>query len=350
MSAMRKFLIKISYTLLPLWLLAVAAVTYFSLCIVPKASGDIGRLVIIPFGHEYDSTLARNYIPQTLFTTIDDMTLLKQCRADVITVGDSFSERGREGYQNYLAQYGLKVVNCERHLFFNPITFAYEIMNLGLIDSINTPVLIVECGERGVDEFMYGFEPKSSLHMMRADKKKLTSKTPNQWSLSRLKDYFVYRSGFTESPIHDMKLDGDFFSYKGDERHLYIYRDDIMLMGIPKHHELIIKQTWQSLLDKAAEKGINLLFVVPVDKYDLYQDHIVDNPYPRKVVNEDIKRIFNDDPHILITRDYLQPLVEQGEKDIFLFNDTHWSYKAAQVVAKEIYRRLDGTNKNTGLE
>ena len=101
-----------------------------------------------------------------------------------------------------------------------------------------------------------------------------------------------------------------------------------------------MKKTWQSLVDKAAEKGIRLMFVVPVDKYDLYQDHIVNNPYGHKTVNEDIKRIFNDDSRLLITRDCLRPLVEQGEKDVFLFNDTHWSYKAAQAVADEIYRHL----------
>ena len=32
---MRKFLIKVSYTMLPLWLLAVAAVVWFSLFVCP---------------------------------------------------------------------------------------------------------------------------------------------------------------------------------------------------------------------------------------------------------------------------------------------------------------------------
>ncbi len=338
---MKKFLIKISYTLLPLWLILVAGVTYFSLNICPLTSGDIGRLQLIPFGNDYDSTLAKNYLPEIMFTTVYDLDELNRSQADVITVGTSFSERGIDGYQNYLAQHGVKVVNCERRLYFNPYTFAYEIMNLGIIDSTNAPVIIVECAERGVDEFMYRFDPKSSLQMVRADKKKLAKKSPNQWSLARLRDYFAYRSGFTEAPIIDMMLDGDYFSYPGDERHLFFYADDIKQMGINPRHEEKMKKTWQSLVDKAAEKGIRLMFVVPVDKYDLYQDHIVDNPYPRKVVNDDIKRVLNDEERILITKDILQPLVEQGEKDIFLFNDTHWSYKAAQATADEIYRRLN---------
>lgn len=338
---MRKFLIKVSYTLLPLWLLAVAAVVWFSLFVCPQASGDIGRLQLIPFGNEYDSTLAKNYIPEMHFTTVYDLAELNQAKADLITVGTSFSERGVDGYQNYLAQHGLKVVNCERHLYFNPITFAYEIMNLGIIDSTNTKVLVVECGERGVDEYMYGFEPKSSLQLVRADKKKLGRKSPNQWSLARFRDYVVFRTGLHELPCLDVMLDNDLFSYPGDERHLFFYADDIKQMGINPQHEEKMKKTWQSLVDKAAEKGIRLMFVVPVDKYDLYQDHIVNNPYGHKTVNEDIVRVFNNDPRILITRDYLKPLVDSGEKDIFLFNDTHWSYKAASAVADEICRRLE---------
>lgn len=337
---MRKFLIKLSYTLLPLWLLAVAAVVWFSLAVCPHTSGDIGRLQLIPFGNDYDSTLAKNYLHEMHFTTVYDLSELKQSRADIITVGTSFSERGLDGYQNYLAQQGFNVVNCERHLYFNPITFSYEIMNLGIIDSTNTRVLVVECGERGVDEFMYGFEPKSSLQLVRADKKKLGRKSPNEWSLARLRDYVVFRTGLHELPCLDVMLDGDFFSYQGDERHLYFYMDDIKQMGINPLHEDKMRRTWKLLVDKADEKGIRLMFVVPVDKYDLYQNHIVDNPYPPKTVNEDIVRVFNYDPRILITRDCLRPLVDSGEKDIFLFNDTHWSYKAASAVADEISRRL----------
>jgi len=239
---MRKFLIKVSYTLLPLWLLAVAAVVWFSLFVCPQASGDIGRLQLIPFGNEYDSTLAKNYIPEMHFTTVYDLAELNQARADLITVGTSFSERGVDGYQNYLAQHGLKVVNCERHLYFNPITFAYEIMNLGIIDSTNTRVLVVECGERGVDEYMYGFEPKSSLQLVRADKKKLGRKSPNEWSLARFRDYVVFRTGLHELPCLDVMLDNDLFSYTGDERHLFFYADDIKQMGINPRHEEKMKE------------------------------------------------------------------------------------------------------------
>ena len=36
----------------------------------------------------------------------------------------------------------------------------------------------------------------------------------------------------------------------------------------------------------------------------------------------------------------LTPLLEKGEKDVFLFDDSHWSVKAAEVVGTELSRRV----------
>ena len=41
-----------------------------------------------------------------------------------------------------------------------------------------------------------------------------------------------------------------------------------------------------------------------------------------------------------MTKRLLMPMVDKGEKDVFKFNDTHWSYKASQVVADELVRRM----------
>ena len=34
------------------------------------------------------------------------------------------------------------------------------------------------------------------------------------------------------------------------------------------------------------------------------------------------------------------PLLEKGEKDVFLFDNTHWSYKGSEAVGKELSRRV----------
>ena len=37
----------------------------------------------------------------------------------------------------------------------------------------------------------------------------------------------------------------------------------------------------------------------------------------------------------------LQPLLEKGQKDVFLFDNTHWSYKGSEAVGKELSRRVN---------
>ena len=335
---MKKFLKKIAYTLLPLWLLAVAGVCYFTLIICPRVTGDIGRLAFIPFGLEYDERLEKNFPSEQVFTTVFDIDALRQSRCDVITIGDSFSERGKDGYQNYLALKGLKVVNAGRYLYYSPVTFAYEMMNLGVLDSTNASVIIIECVERAFDEFFAGFAPKNELVAASKGKDKLVG-SPNEWSLMRVRDFIVYNSGLMSPPIIKKPMTRDFFTSDHPST-LYFYIDDIKTINVPSAHIPTIQSTFKALLDKAREKHLTLILLFPTDKYDLYQQYIVDNPYPPKYVNKVIKETFDNDPHVIVAKDYLQPLVDRGEKDVYLYNDTHWSYKAASVVADEIYNRI----------
>ena len=90
----------------------------------------------------------------------------------------------------------------------------------------------------------------------------------------------------------------------------------------------------------AKENGVELMMIVPPDKYDVYQGYIINNPYPRKTIIEDLERWIGDCPNIVLLKESITPLVAEGEKDVYLFNDTHWSYKAQQVAAEQIYKRL----------
>jgi hypothetical protein len=42
-----------------------------------------------------------------------------------------------------------------------------------------------------------------------------------------------------------------------------------------------------------------------------------------------------------MSKQYLLPLIEKGEKDVFMFNDSHWSYKASSLVANELVNRIN---------
>lgn len=345
---MKKFLYKLSFTVFPVMLFIIGCMIYLSVYVSPNASGDIGRLGMIPFGHEYNQSLEQHYLKENLFETVKQKKL-SEVQTEVLTIGDSFSQQGICGYQNYLAHKNIKVVNCFNNVTDNPLQIAYDLLERDVINYKLTKVLIVEIGERSIEGRIKSFNPSICLKEQQQSvgvNEPEKEKNSNDWSVSRARDFILYKIGI-ENPIYKATLRHDFFT--SDEPNvLYFYNEDIesglCLKGSTVNK---IKEVYKTLLDKAGERGVKLFLMIAVDKYDLYQDYIVDNQYPQKTINEDIERVLPNTPELLITKKYLVPLVESGEKDVFMFNDTHWSYKASEVVANEIYCRIiDDVNKD----
>ncbi len=331
---MKKFLLKLSYTVLPLWLAIVGCVFYISLYVSPRMSGDIGHLVCIPFGHEYNEMLDRQTVKDTLFATIATTEGLRTVHADVLTIGDSFSQQKNCGYQNYIAQAGFTVANTERHLYSSPLQYAFNLLDRGIVDSTNIRFMVVENIEREFVQNILKFSPDVT-ELATA----LPQKTAVNWSAARARDFIMYRLGFS-TPVYSATLDGDFFTYD-DPRTLYFYREDITLgTAIPKDAEAKVVSAFTTLYEKAQRRGVKLIILVAVDKYDLYQSHIAGNTFPAKTVNEDLERILQHTdtplPHVVMAKKCLLPLVERGVKDVFMVNDSHWSYKASEAVAHEL--------------
>lgn len=332
---MKKFLIKILYTVLPIWLILVAVTCYLSLYVLPQVSGDIGRLACIPFGHEYNRMLKEYENKDTLVYTIIQTEEIKSIRTDVLTIGDSFSQQLNVGYQNYLCEKGLQVANIFWRLYGSPIQYAYNLLDQNVIDSTNIKTLVIEMIERDFETKIERFD-KDLIEVQRQYSEG-GAPSSDSWSLSRARDYLLYQVGWV-TPIYKEELDTDLFS-SDKPRDLYFFRDDIE-MGVSIRNGNKIKQVFDILLEKGEEKGVKVIFLIAADKYDIYQNHIVDNPFPVKTINEDLERIIGKNTSLLLTKQCLQPLVDKGEKDIYMFNDTHWSYKACRTVAEELYQRL----------
>jgi len=338
---MKKFLIKISYTVLPVWLIFVGAVLYVTLYASPRASGDLGALACIPFGHEYDEMIAANAPKDTLFQTITTEEELGTVNVDVLTIGDSFSQQWSGSYQNFLAHSGLIVANCGWRLFSSPLQYTYNILEQGIIDSTRVKTLILETGERLFEVEVSNFSPgRANIPKAPASQKgKDGGRNANEWSLSRARDMLLHRLGMN-SAVYSVCLDQELFS--GDEPStLYFYHDDIGNgTSLAPTTEGKARAVQAALREKAAERGVSLIWLIATDKYDLYQNHIVDNPFPRKTIMEDIHRFLGDSPDLLLTKSILLPMVEQGEKDVYLFNDSHWSYKGTKAVAHELLEMI----------
>ena len=335
---MKKFLIKLSYTVLPLWLLVSALVAFYHLQVQPNIHGELGRLGKMQFAPEKMNV----DVHEKFYTDIDNLQQLADTTVDVLTVGDSFSQQGVGSYENFIAMQGYSVINL--HADQNMFQTAYDMMNLGVIDSSRVKTIVVECVERylpnRVTTLKTGNKSVSFSPIGRRNgigDESVNNKS-REWSLLEARNYLMLRLGLPEPVKHCTLAQPMFSSNRGKE--LFFYYEDLNSFSLNQEQQKVAAQNISRINHLADSLGINIVYLVCPDKYDIYQDLIVDNPYPHKTVNEDFAASHPSPERLLLGKEVLMPLVKKGVKDIFHLSSTHWSYASAQAVASRLVTML----------
>jgi len=346
---MKKFLIVISYTVLPVWLLLVGLATW--LWVTNDNSGDLMRLGLIDGGAEYTDSISARLLPEVYYTGQDNDSLLRLDTCGVLVVGDSFSHGGGVGkpgdYVNYVAhESGRRVVvfTPQDPTLASPMQIAYDLLSLGAIDSTNVKNLVVQEVERYLVDRHCKFvtshtsipRPKPGEATQGEQEEKREEYSP----LLRVKDYIFYHF-LGANPIYTARLSRPLFGGKEPSK-LYFYNDDVKLgFNVSEKEREQVVFCFDQVITMARKQGVNLIILIAADKYDMYQDFIVENPYPAKVLNEDIARWMHGSKDcLLFSKDILRPLLEQGVKDVYLYNDTHWSPSSSHLISQAIIDRL----------
>ena len=285
------------------------------------------------------------------YESVNNDSVLRGSTRDVLVIGDSFSHGGgvgKEGdYVNYLAH------DSERHVavytpqdptLSSPMQIAYDLLKLGGVDSTCIKNLVVQEVERYLvgRHIEFTTQHTSLSHSLPASEQKAAPASAKKEvsPLLRVKDYIFYHC-FGANPIYDVKLRQPMFGGAQPDR-LYFYNEDVKF-GIDLDEKAAhkVKTCFDEVIEMAAARGVNLVIVIACDKYDMYQDFILDNPYPAKTLNEDIERLMAPElDRFVIAKRVLHPLVEQGVKDVYLFNDTHWSPESSRLIAAEVAKKL----------
>lgn len=309
---MKKFLLKLSYTIIPIWIVLVGCCLYYSFVILPNISGDLGKLGYIPFKKVYPIRTLDSTYTFKLFKEVPFAEDVKKAKTDVLTVGDSFSQRGVEGYQNYMAAWSdLNIINYKPMELtqLNPIQSAYDLLKLGYVDSTNCKVIIVETVERALTGRLKGL----SLNDKKVPTSTHTPQKVEKWSLLKARDMILFKLG--NGPVKRFILKRNVFNSPSQPNVLHFYADDVNVgLNIMKEDRKVIRDNFIHLQEMAIRKGVNLFFVVCPDKYDVYQDLVVDEEHPQKTINEDFKSIVGkDDNTLVIAKDLIMPHINAGD-------------------------------------
>lgn len=275
---------------------------------------------------------------------------------DVVTIGDSFSNGGGVGanryYQDYLASISnLTVLNVEPYEDLDFVTQAVLYANNGFLDRVRPRYLLLSstakyCAARfaapvdfertlGMAELArhrkYGFRQVAEQDEVPLPENMFRFVNEGNFRFLLYNLYYRLSDHAFFSKTYRASLDRPFFSGNRGSTLLY-YRDDVRNIAFLDRHAVAkINDNLNRLADRLAAKGIRLVFMPVVDKYDLYAGHIVANRYPRNTFFEELRNL----PHryrLIDTKAILGGEVAQGEQDIFYVDDTHWTWKASHRI------------------
>lgn len=312
----------------------------------PYYNGGLDRMGYIAGSKHYrkpESTLPKGFIENIDY---------KGDHVDIITIGDSFSNMAENGsdplYQSWLASlYQLDVLNLQPLKNMDELETAITLLNSGYLDKIKPRFLLIESVERyAVIKFSKDInfslnKPISEIEeYYRYAKYKRNYPDVEFTNIGNFK-FIVYNLLYLLSDnaffskVYVRDLDRSFFSVKNDRKLLFYYED---LKYIPYSRPAVISKLNNNLNEfskKLKSKGIELIFMVAADKYTMYSDYIINNPYPQSTFFE-LLRDFPKDYYFVDTKAILSGLIKLGEKDVYYADDTHWSWKASKKIAESM--------------
>ena len=262
---------------------------------------------------------------------------------DVVTIGDSFSNGGAGGknrfYQDYIATInGMNVLNIPPYKDLDPVRTISIMLNSGFLDSLHTRYVLV-----GMHEWGYMPELASpvdfSVSMDPEDIKRLKPMDYNvphpfvsfinngnaKFVLNKLLYQFSDHAFF--SSVYKCKLSQSLFNASDDSTLLFLRMKTIS----DRKAIQAMNDNLNTLADRLSARGITLVFMPCVDKFVLYSQFVINNPYPVSTFFEDLNKL----PkryRFINTKEILIDHLRNGEKDLFYADDTHWSWKASEAI------------------
>lgn len=381
---MKKFVLKLILVALPVMLLFPYPMWKFS---CGECFGDMNVHGTPFFSKSYRSVFS--YFPECgkIVTMTDDFShdaVSLPMDSTILIVGDSFSQQGTRSFMSYLqAQMpewnvfnvrtmtdnsSWRFIHHSCHEGNDSTLLEFDLMTEYVAYMLrNSPRLpryvIMESGEflfvkrmlqthLDIDDAMLPVFHDTGELRVSATQRSQDAYKEDSFDLSASFAYahnWIKRFFGVGNHTRHQKLDAPLFTCQGKESDLYFYSDQAKR---PKAEDVIAAlDVKDALVSLARKRGVELIFMVCPDKLGLYRNHIsgIDPKFDFSSFL-DIMESEGRADNVVNMKRILLPYVDRGEKDLYYCNDTHWSYKSAEISAKtlerEIKKRSSGNTKN----
>ena len=94
------------------------------------------------------------------------------------------------------------------------------------------------------------------------------------------------------------------------------------------------------LSNKLKNKGIKLIVLPSPDKYNVYYDYIIEKTkYPKPLFFEHLDKTEKKYLYVNSKKKLIDAV--RRKKDIYFYDDTHWSPWASKLISDEIYKLIN---------
>lgn len=269
----------------------------------------------------------------------------------ILTIGDSFSNRGSVGYNNMLAE-DFSVLNADTFKAENQVQTIFKLINGDFFSNYKIDYVIFQNIERNiiynaenthVEEKIYVSEIDSLIKIHHVQYQnygyKLFSKTTLKFPFIFPK-FFFKKNYLSNNAVFNLELDSNNFFSNNSNKLLFYNRD---LYALERNNSMIkvknLNDKLNFLAKKLEEKNVKLIVMPTPDKYDMYYSYIADKAnFVKPIFFENLKDLKKD--YIYIDSKELLSKSMKTQKDLYYFGDTHWSPIAAKLVADEIKKTI----------
>ena len=339
---MKKFIIRTSLIVLPFFISGYIYKYFYD--------SEMGGFSI-RVGHFSSGVDSCKIISKLDFDNIyfDYLSETKKTEFKALNIGNSFSKqefREINGYTNYLSMDdSISVLNHITN--FNPVKRLKEILNGNVLESIKVEYIILQFVER---HFIANLNHVGQLKDIDYDELKIIDKKNSQKFKEKLIVDNKYPGFFSKgtlffglNTIFDKDLMGkvlksktkhNLFSVNRNE--LIFYHEDISNLEINNNHNLIeeANRELNNIALRLKQKDVKLIVLIAPDKYSFYYNDLLNNNYPEPILFNVLDTLSKD--YLYFNAKKVLSEHKQTTKDLYFFDDTHWSPLASNIIAYEL--------------
>ncbi len=338
---MKRIIFKTSFFTAPFILLYLLCVLFYS----DTEKPDLLRLGLIP-------NVYRDYYQNFYFyqnEKFDKLSKQTKKKYQLLIIGDSFSGQRGWGYRNLLAE-NFDVLYVDRFISKNQIQTLINFSNGDFFDVYKVDFVILQNIERNVIHNIENIKLNGRVSLSeidsiiladkgaRSEEYQFFSQITVKFPLYYFPRFYLQKNYLSNNLVYNLELNTNSLFSNGSNKLLFYY-SDLIATGKNNNKDKVdsLNMVLNAISHKLSQRGIKLIFLPSPDKYDFYYEFISEK-------NRCPKPLFF---HLMgeVEKDYIyinskEILTSKMEKDMYFYDDTHWSPIASKIIAAEIKERL----------